>query len=104
MMPCRRAQPSSTATGTTPRLRAGRVDYRVHRRGRRAGRLPPADVAGGTLRFRELVEECVGLLPDNGLAELADLAEHGEVGVDLDARADLGRGPRSFIVGGSVVR
>src|SRR5262245_2311888 len=46
---------------------------------------------GGPEVSRELLEERIRFLPDDGLTELADLAEDGEVGVDLDPRADLGR-------------
>src|SRR5207302_9297943 len=35
-------------------------------------------------------EDGVDLLPDDGLTELADLAEDREVGVDLDTRAGVG--------------
>src|SRR6266850_1791551 len=40
---------------------------------------------------RELLEERVGLLLDDGLTELADAAEDGEVGLDAQARAALAR-------------
>ena len=38
----------------------------------------------------KLLEERVGFLPDDGLTELSDLAEDGEVGVHVDARPRLG--------------
>src|SRR5262249_24843342 len=43
---------------------------------------------------RELLEERIRFLSADGVAELADLAEGGEVGGDLDARAALGRRQR----------
>src|SRR5262245_5933901 len=48
---------------------------------------------------REFRQERVGLLPDDGLTELPDLAEHGEVGVDLHARTDLDRHQREMEAG-----
>src|SRR5258705_4475111 len=42
----------------------------------------------------ELLEEPVGFLPDDGLTDLSDLAEHGEIGLHAQTRSVLGRSQR----------
>src|SRR5437870_4769677 len=49
---------------------------------------------GGLDVSGELGEDRVGLLLDDGLTELADLAEDGEVGLDLQARPTIARRQR----------
>src|SRR5262245_35056667 len=44
---------------------------------------------GGAHVACELLQERVGLLLDHGLTELTDLAEDGEVGLDVQARPPL---------------
>src|SRR2546422_7129767 len=58
--------------------------------------------SGGERRLEvsgELCEERVGLLLDDGLTELSDLAEHGEVGLDLQTRPPLARSQREAHAG-----
>src|SRR5262245_62524313 len=47
---------------------------------------------GGAQVTREFLQERVGLLLDHRLTEFTDLAEDGEVGLDVQARSPLGPG------------
>src|SRR6267378_3204146 len=83
---CARASPTTPIVITT----------RPRKRTRKNGSMvsPPLHATSGERGLEvsgEFCEDRVGLLLDDGLAELSDLAEHGEVGVDLQTRAPLAR-------------
>src|SRR3989442_429397 len=81
------------------------ITARPSKRARKNGSMasPPLHATSGDERrlevSGELCEERVGLLLDDGLTELSDLAEHGEVGLDLQARPPLARSQREAHAG-----